>query len=162
MPSEPILHPISVGGVVPSLQLGVRLHLTAIENYESQAAHFGRWGYQKLAAKYAEDAAEERGHLEALLKRLEYYDAEPDLTHEPPSWPRHDFEGILAANYDLETGAANAEKAAVLACRAVGDEVSALIFAANLAGSDASIAEIEATQRVLEQIGLDNYLANQV
>jgi len=162
MPSEPTLPPITTAGVVASLQAGVRLHLTAIENYATQAAHFDRWGYSKLAAKYAEDAEEERGHLKALLERLEYYDVQPDYEHDPPSWPRHDFEGILATNYELETTAAAAERAGVLACRAVGDERSALVFASNLEGSEDSIADIEATQRVLEQIGLDNYLANQV
>jgi bacterioferritin len=162
MPLEPIGQPIAIGGVVASLQLGVSLHLTAVEHYQTLAAHFGRWGYSKLAAKYAADAAEEREHLDALLKRLEYYDVQPKYEHDQPSWPRHDFEGILASNYDLETATANAERAAVLACRRVGDEVSAQVFAANLAGSDASIAAIEATQKVLEQIGLDNYLADQV
>jgi bacterioferritin (cytochrome b1) len=162
MPSEPTLPPITTAGVVASLQVGVRLHLTAIENYAAQAAHFGRWGYSKLAAKYAADAEEERGHLKSLLERLEYYDVQPDCAHDQPMWPRHDFEGVLAANYELETATAAAERAGVLACRAVGDERSALVFASNLEGSEDSIADIEATQRVLEQIGLDNYLANQV
>jgi bacterioferritin len=162
MPVEPVSHPIAVGGVVASLQLSVSLHMTAVENYQTQAAHLGRWGYAKLAAKCAEDAAEESGHLDALLKRLEYYDVQPTYVHEQPSWPRHDFEGILASDYDLETETANAERAAIVACRNVGDEQSALVFAANLAGSEESIAAIESTQKVIEQIGLDNYLANQV
>lgn len=162
MPTEPTLRPISIGGVVDSLQLGVRLHLTAIENYQAQAAHFERWGYSKLAEKYKDDAKEERGHLKALMERLEFYDVQPTYDHDAPSWPRHDYEGILAANYALETTAAAAERAAVLACRAVGDERSALVFASNLEGSEDSVAEIEATQKVLDQIGVDNYLANQV
>ena len=162
MPSEPNLMPLAIGGVVKSLQLGVRLHLAAVENYETQAAHFGRWGYSKLAQAFEEDAAEEREHLQSLLKRLEFYDVEPDMAHDAPSWPRHDFEGALASNYALETAAANAEKAAIVACRNVGDEVSAAIFISNLAGSDSAIAKIEAIQKIIEQIGLDNYLANQV
>ena len=162
MPSEPIGLPIAVGSVVASLQQAVRLHLTAVEAYQAQAAHFERWGYSKLAAKAAEGAEEERGHLKTLMARLEYYDVEPTYEHDQPSWPRHDYEGILASNYDLETEAANAEKAAVVACRNVGDERSALIFAEILEGSDHSIAEIEAIQRVIGQIGLDNYLADQV
>lgn len=162
MPSEPSLPPISDGGVVVSLQRGVRLHLTAIENYQSQAAHFGRWGYSKLAEKCRKDAEEEREHLDALLKRLEFYDVEPAYDHDQPSWPRHDLEGILAANYDLESAAAAAERAAILACRQVGDEMSALVFAEILAGSEDSVAAIEATQKVIEQIGVDNYLADQV
>lgn len=162
MPSEPTVPPIFQGGVVAALQQGVSLHLTAIENYQTQSAHFGRWGYSKLAAKYKEDVEEERGHLASLIERLEYYDVQPTYDHEQPSWPRHDFEGIVSSNYELESAAANFERAAVLACRQAGDERSALVFAANLEGSEASIAEIEAVQRVLEQIGTDNYLANQV
>jgi len=153
---------VAIGGVVASLQLGVRLHLLAIENYQAQAAHFDRWGYPKLAKKYKGDVKEERGHLRALMERLEFYDVQPTYDHDQPSWPRHDFEGILAANYDLESTAAAAERAAIRACRDVGDERSAFIFTSNLEGSEAAVAEIEAIQKVLEQIGVDNYLANQV
>lgn len=162
MPSEPIVPPIFQGGVIAALQAAVSMHLTAIENYQTQAAHFGRWGYAKLAAKYKEDAEEERGHLAALMERLEYYDVQPTYDHEQPSWPRHDFEGIVSTNYELESATANLERAAVLTCRSAGDERSALVFASNLEGSEASISDIEAIQRVLEQIGTDNYLANQV
>lgn len=162
MPEAPLFQPIAVGGVIASLQNGVSLHLTAIEHYQTLSAHFGRWGYSKLAEKYAADAKEERGHLKSLFERLEFYDVQPTYEHSEPSWPRHDFEGILATNYELEKAAAAAERAGVLACRAVGDERSALVFASNLEGSEDSVAEIEAIQRVLEQIGLDNYLANQV
>lgn len=149
-------------GVIDALQSSVRLHLTAIENYQAQAEHFDRWGYGKLAVAYREDTEEERGHLHELQARLEFYDVQPTYEHDQPDWPRHDYEGILAANLALESAAAEVERANVLACRAVGDELSAKIFAELLAGSEASVAEIEATQKVIEQIGVDNYLANQV
>lgn len=155
MPSAP-------DGVIDALQASVRLHLTAIENYQAQAEHFGRWGYAKLSDKYRCDVEEERGHLAKVLSRLEYYDEQPTYEHDEPSWPRHDYEGILSANLELESMAAKVERANVLTCRAAGDELSALIFASLLEGSEGSIAEIEAIQKVLEQIGLDNYLANQV
>ena len=149
-------------GVIDALQASVRLHMTAIETYQSQAEHFDRWGYGKLAAAYRADVEEERGHLHKVQARLEFYDVQPTYDHDQPEWPRHDFEGILAANLALESTAAEVERANVLACRAVGDELSAEIFSELLEGSEASVAEIEATQRVIEQIGLDNYLANQV
>lgn len=155
MPSAP-------DGVVNALQASVRLHLTAIENYQSQAEHFGRWGYAKLAEKCRGDVEEERGHLALVMERLEYYDEQPAYDHDEPSWPRHDYEGILAANLELESAAAKVERANVLVSRAAGDELSAKVFAKLLKGSEGSIAEIEATQKVLDQIGLDNYLANQV
>lgn len=154
--------PQAPDGVIDALQASVRLHMTAIETYQSQAEHLDRWGYGKLAAAYRGDVDEERGHLSKVQTRLEYYDVQPAFDHDQPDWPRHDFEGILAANLSLESNAAEVERANVLACRAVGDELSAEIFSELLEGSEASVAEIEATQRVIEQIGLDNYLANQV
>ena len=149
-------------GVIAALQSAVRLHLTAIENYQAQGEHFGRWGYSKLAEKYRGDAEEERQHLSRVLSRLEYYDEQPTYEHAEPSWPRHDYEGILAANLELESAAAAAERQGVLACRAAGDELSALVLATLLEGSEGSISETEAIQKVIEQIGVDNYLANQV
>lgn len=148
--------------VVEALQASVRLHLTAIEHYQAISEHFGRWGYAKLAHKYAEDVTEERDHLKKCLARLEFYDVQPTYEHDRPEWPRHDFEGILAANLSLEIAAAQVERANILTCRNVGDEISALIFADLLEGSEGSIGEIEAAQKVIEQIGLDNYLSVQV
>lgn len=154
--------PAAPNGVEEALQRSVKLHLTAIENYQAQAEHFARWGYGKLADKYRGDVEEERGHLKAVMARLEFYDIQPVYEHDEPNWPRHDFEGILSANLALESAAAQAERENVVAARAVGDELSALVFASLLEGSEASVAEIEADMKVIEQIGLDNYLANKV
>ena len=97
-----------------------------------------------------------------MQSRLVYYDEQPASDHDQPDWPRHDFEGILAASLALEIAAAEVERDNVAACRAAGDEISAVIFTQLLEGSEEAVAAIEAKQRVIEQIGLDNYLANQV
>jgi len=148
--------------VVDYLQTSVSLHLTAIENYASQSFFYARWGYSKLAERYKEDAKEERGHLSQVAARLEFYDIPMQFSHDAPAWPRHDFEAALQANYELEMKAAGVERAAILACRESGDELTALVFADLLHGSEASIADIEGIKRVIDEIGLDNYLANQV
>jgi bacterioferritin (cytochrome b1) len=56
----------------------------------------------------------------------------------------------------------NAERANIIVARNAGDEVTAEIFAELLKGSEASVSDIEATKKQIEQIGLDNYLANKV
>lgn len=150
----------SVGNVVDALHLSRRLHLTAIEQYQDQSVHFRRWGYAKLAAEAEADVEEEREHLKVITARLEHYDVSPECGHTHPEWPRHDYEGILDANYALESGAMNAERANVIVARNAGDEITAGIFASILAGSEASVSAIEATKKQIEQIGLDNYLAN--
>lgn len=163
MPEAPVTAPASpVASVEAALQLAVALHWLAIEQYATQAVHFGRWGYPKLAEHARADAEEEREHLDKAMSRLEFYDIAPMCDHEHSNWPRHDYEGILASNYALETKVMEAERACVMVARAAGDEMTAAVFAELLAGSEASVRDIEAAQRLIEQIGLDNYLANKV
>lgn len=147
--------------VIETLQASLRLHWSAIEAYSAQAAHYEAWGYPKLAAKYKEDAEEERGHAEALLKRLEFFDVQPDLAHEPFEWPRHDFMGALDVDYQLELQSSEVERGGHALSLASEDPVTADIFRSLLESSENSLIEIEAIKDVIEQIGLDNYLANQ-
>lgn len=147
--------------VTDAMQKCVALHLTAIEHYTTIKEHLARWGYTKLADRFAGDVDEERGHLQALLSRLEFFDVQPTYVHSAPSWPRQDVAGILAASLTLEATAADAEREGILAARAAGDEKTAELLAGILAGSEASIREIEADRLVISQVGLDNWLANQ-
>lgn len=147
--------------VIAALQDSASLHLTAIEHYTTLAEHLDRAGYHRLGERYRSDADEERGHLRKVLERLEYYQTQPTYEHRAPAFPRYDVPGILVSNLALETAAAEAERAHVVACRAVGDERSALVFASLLEGSEDAIRDIEADRFVISQIGLDNWLANQ-
>lgn len=143
------------------MQASLRLHLSQAEAYQAQSQHFSRWGYPALGQTWAEYAEEERGHAAKLVERLEFFDAAPNFAHEPVEWPRHDFEGILVSNYEGDEAAATVERGGFLACTAVGDAESAKIFAELLKGSEDSMANIEAIQKVIEQVGVENYLTNQ-
>lgn len=152
--------PVPAASVVDALQASARLHLTAVEHYATLGEHLARWGYAKLGERWRADAEEERGHLRSLLARLEFFDIGASLDHASPAWPRHDAAGQLQASLALESAAAEVERGNVLAARAAGDELSALVFASLLKGSEESIRQIEADLRTIQQIGLDNWLAN--
>lgn len=151
--------PVARTEVVHALLASSRLHLSAIEFYVGVAEHIERWGYPRLADRYRDEAVEERGHLVACLARLEFFDVGAAYDHATPTWPRHDYAGIIQAAYRLERAAADVERDGVLACRAVGDEQSALVFAALLEGSEDALAKLEAAQVVIGEIGLDGYLS---
>jgi bacterioferritin len=147
-------------GVVDALQASLRNHWTQIAAYETQASHFARWGYAKLGVAFLAYAVEERDHAKKLIDRLEFFDAQPTYEFEHPLWPRHDYEGILEVNYTFETTTANAERSGYLLCVELGDAETAAIFAELLKGSENGMAEIEATRLVIDQIGIDNFLAD--
>jgi bacterioferritin len=154
--------PQPLEGVVEALQASLALHWSQAEMYDLQSVHLTRWGYPKLGETWASYAAEERGHIKRLSERLEFFDVQPSPAHQPPETCRHDFEEVLDDNYEADLQAAEVERQGFLLCNAVGDSTSAKIFAKLHLGSEESMANIEAIRKVIEQIGLDNYLANQV
>jgi len=154
--------PQPLEGVVDALQASLALHWSQAEMYDLQAVHLTRWGYGKLGEVWASYAAEERGHIKKLSERLEFFDVQPSPTHDEPELPRHDFEAILDSNYEADTQAAEVERAGFMTCISVGDSVSAKLFMKLRRGSEDSMANIEAIRKVIDQIGAENYLANQV
>lgn len=154
--------PAAKPAVVEALQRDLALHWGAAEAYQLIGEHLGRWGYSKLGDAYKADAEEERGHISKLAARLEFFDVQPSAEHVCPEFPRKDFVGILNVAYDIETSAAAVERAGYAVALSSGDPVTAGMLLELLEDSEKSIQEIEATRMVIEQIGLDNFLANLV
>lgn len=147
--------------VIESLQASLRLHWSAIEAYSLMAAHYAAWGFPKLAERYASDAEEERSHAKKLMARLEFFDVDPAVDHESVLWPRHDFVGALGVAYEMEVQSASLERSGYTIALAADDPVTADLFRENLVDSEDSINQIEAIRDVIDQIGADNFLANQ-
>lgn len=163
---------------IAALQQCAALHLTAVDFYRQGSVAYTRLGYKKLGARWKADSEEEEGHLRLVLDRLAFFWEGPeggpsvDGTSPPapemaPQWasiPRDNVPDFLAAALDLERSAAEAERAGIVTARAAGDEGTATILVQLLAGSEASILEIEGDLSLLgdDQVGLDNWLANQI
>ena len=153
------MNPIIIGKLKDSAQL----HVAAIVVYQQQAIHLKEWGYAKLAARIAADAEEERGHLNRLIARLEFMDEPQDLPPQPtPVWPRHDMLQMLTVNLMLERQAAQLEREGIRAACDGGDEGTAEVFRENLQGSEDGVQAFKADLKVIEQVGLQNYLTAQV
>ena len=69
---------------------------------------------------------------------------------------------ILRYNLDSVKEAAAAEKATIIAARAVGDELTANTMIPLLQGSEDGISLYEGFLKMIEQMGLDNFLSIQV
>jgi bacterioferritin (cytochrome b1) len=148
--------------VVGLLKKSLNIHWQQTTSLSAQAVHLERWGYKKLAAIIKADALEEHQHAIINLTRLEFFDQDyQPLIVSPPSWTRHDMLSMI--NYNLESvrEAAAAEKATILAARAVGDELTANIMIPLLQGSEDGIELYEGYLKLIEQMGIDNFLTLQ-
>jgi bacterioferritin (cytochrome b1) len=148
--------------VVGLLKKSLNIHWQQTTSLSAQAVHLERWGYKKLAAIIKADALEEHQHSIINLTRLEFFDQDyQPLVVSPPSWTRHDMVAIINYNLASVREAADTEKATIVAARAVGDELTANIMIPLLQGSEDGIKLYEGYLKLIEQMGIDNFLTLQ-
>lgn len=149
--------------VIELLKKSLNIHWQQTTSLTAQAVHLERWGYKKLAAIIKADAEEEHEHTAINLKRLEFFDVDyQPLLVSPQAWARHDMVAMLNYNLASVREAAETEKATITAARAVGDELTANIMIPLLQGSEDGIKLYEGFFKLIDQMGLDNFLTLQV
>ena len=149
--------------VIELLKKSLNIHWQQATALTAQAVHLERWGYKKLAAIIKEDAEQEHQHAAANVERLEFFDVDyQPLMVSPPSWTRHDMVAMINYNLNSVKEAAAVERATITAARAVGDEMTAHIMIPLLQGSEDGIKLYEAYLKLIDQMGLDNFLTLQV
>lgn len=149
--------------VIELLKKSLNIHWQQATALTAQAVHLERWGYKKLAAIFKADAEQEHQHAAENIKRLEFFDTDyQPLTVSPPSWTRHDMVAMINYNLASVREAAAAERETITAARTVGDEMTANMMIPLLQGSEDGIALYEAYLKLIDQMGIDNFLTLQV
>lgn len=149
--------------VIELLKKSLNIHWQQTTALTAQAIHLERWGYKKLAAVLKADAEEEHKHAAINIKRLEFFDVDyQPLSVSPPSWTRHDMVAMIKYNLDSVREASAAERATIVAARAVGDEITANMMIPLLQGSEDGIELYESYLKLIEQMGIENFLTLQV
>lgn len=149
--------------VIELLKKSLNIHWQQTTVLSAQAVHLDRWGYKKLAAVIKADALQEHEHAMINLSRLEFFDTDyQPLAISPPTWKRHDMVAMIKYNLDSVREASAAERATITAARMVGDELTANIMIPLLQGSEDGIELYEGFLKLIEQMGLDNFLSIQV
>ena len=149
--------------VVELIKKSLNIHWQQTTVLTAQAEHLQRWGYKKLAAIFKADAIQEQTHAAINIKRLEFFDVDyQPLIIAPPSWARHDMVAMIKYNLASVMEASVAERTTIVAARAVGDEITANMFIELLQGSEDGIELYTGFLKLIEQMGIDNFLTLQV
>lgn len=153
----------STQNVIELLKQSLNIHWQQTTALSAQAVHLDRWGYKKLADIIKADAEEEHQHAIINLKRLEFFDTDyQPVMVSPPVWKRHDMVAMIKYNLNSVREASAIERAVIVAAREVGDELTANIMIPLLQGSEDGIELYEGYLKLIEQMGLDNFLSIQV
>lgn len=149
----------SSDNVISLLKESVNIHWQQCMELTGQGVHLKRWGYGKLGDLFTQYSEEEHEHARLAIKRLEFFDVDyQPITVTPRVWTRHDVKAIIEFNLEGVRNAAKVERAAIAQARMVADEITAQEVIPLLKGSDDGIQEFEKMLKIIEQMGIENFL----
>lgn len=135
--------------------------LTAISQYMVHSEMCSNWGYGKLHEAIEKQAKEEMNHAEWLIQRILFLDGTPAVSKLNPMKIGKNVTEMVANDQDAEASAIQAYNEAIALSHEVMDLSTGDLLTKILKMEEGHIdwAEVQRTQ--IEQIGLQNYLANQ-
>jgi bacterioferritin len=136
--------------------------LTAVNQYFIHAKMQANWGYERLAKRGRDEAVEEMRHAEDLIDRILFLDGVPNMQRLFPIKVGQSVREQFTAEYETEVEAITRYNQGIQLCHDSGDAVSRALLE-RLAADETHHADwLEAQIDLINQVGLENYLAQQI
>lgn len=148
--------------VIERLNQALHGELSAVVQYMVQAETCETWGYGRLAGIIKSRAIEEMRHAEALIERLLFFDAAPNVNVALAPVLGADVPQQFEAGLVDETAAIGQYNEAAEVCREVGDSGSKELFERLLRDEERHADFLEAQLHSIKEIGLAPYLSQQL
>lgn len=144
--------------IVAHLNKILRNELTAINQYFLHARMLKNWGFHKLSDHEHKESIEEMKHADELIERILFLEGLPNLQDLDKLLVGETVPEILANDLALEKAAREDLISAVRECERTPDYVSRLLIQGILDETEAHIDHLETQVKLLESVGLQNYL----
>ena len=136
--------------------------LTAINQYFVHAKMCDNWGYKRLAEHVRAESIDEMRHAEALVERVLYFDGFPNLQRLNPLRVGESVEEQFRNDLALEYVAVERLNNGIAAAVAAGDNGTRHLLEEILVSEEEHIDWLETQLTAIEQVGLQQYLAEQL
>ena len=136
--------------------------LTAISQYFIHAKMCGDWGYTKLEQFVRTESIDEMKHAEMLIERILYFDGVPNLQRLFPLKVGETVEEQFRSDVALEYAAIERLNRGVELAVAKGDNGTRELLAARLVDEESHADWLETQLHVIDTIGVEHYLAQQI
>jgi bacterioferritin len=148
--------------VIQVLQDVLCAELTAINQYFIHARMCENWRYQKLAEHSRKESIEEMKHAQLLIDRILYFDGAPNMQ----KYMKINVGGTVPEQHpldlQLEKDAVARLNAGIELARTKGDNGTRALLEEILKAEEEHIDWLEAQLHQIQEIGVENYLAQQV
>ncbi len=136
--------------------------LTAINQYFVHAKMCGNWGYARLHAFVRKESIDEMKHAEAIIERILFLDGVPNLQRlyklNVGETVQEQFESDVA----LEYAAVERLNKGIQLSTAAGDNATRALLEKILVSEEEHIDWLETQLETIRQVGLPNYLTQQM
>lgn len=136
--------------------------LTAINQYFVHGEMCENWGYERLQHKIREHSIGEMKHAEALIERVLFLDGVPNVQRLGKIVIGENVPEQFRVDLQLELDAVARLNKGIEVCREKDDNNSRHLLEEILEDEEEHIDWIEAQIALIEQVGAQNYLAQQI
>ena len=148
--------------IIEAMNEVLTAELTAINQYFIHHKMCENWGYERLAKKKREESIEEMKHADSIIGRILYFDGIPNMQRLSPIRIGENPVEQHKLDLALETEAVDRLNKAITLCRDKGDNGSRELLEDILVNEEESVDWLEAQLHIIEEIGKEQYLAEQI
>lgn len=136
--------------------------LTAINQYFIHSRMNENWGYKKLSSHMKKESIEEMGHADNVIQRILFLDGVPDLQRYMKITVGKNVEEMMKLDLELEFKAIERLNNGIKIAIEEKDNGSRELLEKILIDEEEHIDWIEAQLTIIKDIGIANYLQNQI
>jgi bacterioferritin len=136
--------------------------LAAINQYMVHSEMCANWGYERLHKAAEKRAIDEMKHAEKLIGRILFLEGRPIVSNLAKITIGAEVEAQHKHDWAAEDGAIKAYNEGIRLAVEIGDNGTRELFESTLKDEEAHIDWLEAQLEQIQQMGLQNYLGEQV
>ncbi len=148
--------------VIEILNEVLTAELTAINQYFVHGEMCESWGFERLHRVIRKHSIGEMKHAEEVIERVLFLEGVPNVQRLGKVNIGESVQEIFRSDYALEMEALPRLQQGIELCRERGDNVSRQLIEEILKDEEEHVDWLEAQISLIEQVGLQNYLAQQI
>lgn len=148
--------------IIDSLNEILTSELVAINQYWVHYKMLENWGYKRIAKKKREESIEEMKHADRVIARILYLEGVPNMQRLGPVRVGEDPVEIHKVDLELEREALERFNRVIALCLDKRDAGTRELLESMLVEEEESIDWLEAQLKLIEDLGKERYLAQQI
>ncbi|WCO65310.1 bacterioferritin [Iamia majanohamensis] len=136
--------------------------LTAVNQYWIHYRMLDNWGIHRLAEHAREESLDEMKDADRIIERILFLEGVPNMQRLNPVRVGETVPEQMAADLAVEQAAVERYNRGIALCREVGDNGTRALFEQHLVSEEEHLDWIEAQIGLIETLGLERYLAQQL